>query len=561
MHYVQHGFARARSLPRRLLPIAWRKLGCEVSGHTEYVCKAILVACFLVTRLSGQAATYSEAETLVKAQRWDEGLTLVLTLLKNDPNNIRELNLAGLALTGKGDLEKANEYFRRCLRVDPHFVPALKNMGINEYNQSDMSAAEKHLLNASQQTPDDPVVNLYLGEMAYRQNRFKQAATYLSRSPQFVSRSNTVAAHFAISYLRTGEKEKGLEILRRLPPEQIEDQEEFSVGIALAQLDLPADSAPFLAALQNRHPDSYDIAFDLTLVYMMAKDYSSAIHSATELIKRGHETAELDSLLAESFEANNQTQRAVDSLRRAIELDPQDENNYLDFATLCMNHRAFDDATKVLQVGLRLHPRSESLTFMRGVLYGMQDEYELAEKDFQKAAELAPERNLGAVGLGVTYLEKGNAAHAITVLHDTLHQNPNDASLLYLLAEALLRNGAVAGSPEYAEAQASLEKSVRLNSNLCLPHVSLGSIYIDESRFAEAVAELEQARKIDPTERAAYSHLAVAYRRMGQFEKSREVLNALKDMIEKERRTTREKIKAESETKTTPDSSTKTIQQ
>ena len=48
---------------------------------------------------------------------------------------------------------------------------------------------------------------------------------------------------------------------------------------------------------------------------------------------------------------------------------------------------------------------------------------------------------------------------------------------------------------------------------------------------------------------------------MGQPEKSREVLNALKDMIEKERRTTREKIKAESETKTTPDSSTKTIQQ
>ena len=75
--------------------------------------------------------------------------------------------------------------------------------------------------------------------------------------------------------MQTGEKEKGLEILRRLPPEQIEDQAEFSVGIALAQLDLPADSALFLAALQNRRPDSYDIAFDLTLVYMMAKDFPS----------------------------------------------------------------------------------------------------------------------------------------------------------------------------------------------------------------------------------------------------------------------------------------------
>ena len=57
-----------------------------------------------------------------------------------------------------------------------------------------------------------------------------------------------------------------------------------------------------------------------------------------------------------------------------------------------------------------------------------------------------------------------------------------------------------------------------------------------------------------------YSHLAVAYRRMGHTEKSREVLNALKDMIEKERQTTRDKIKTESESKTAPDSSTKTIQ-
>jgi tetratricopeptide (TPR) repeat protein len=512
---------------------------------------ALLSAGTLVAQSPGHVATYSEAENLVRNHQWDHGLTVVQELLKRDPTNTRELNLAGLALTGKGDIQRANEYFHKCLSIDPKFVPALKNIGINEYNQSDLSGAKQHLLLAARLAPDDQVVQLYVGEIAYRRKDYQSAIQALGRSAQFVSRSDNVAAHLAISYIHTGEVQKGMEVLDRLSREQIGEQEEFAISIALAQHNMPDKAIPFLAALQQRVPDSYEIGFDVTLLNLMAKDYKSAIQTATGLITRGHETAELDNLLAESYEATDQTQKAVDALRRAIELDPQDESNYLDFATLCMTHRSYDAAMKVLNVGLQVHPQSESLTFMRGVLYGMQDEYELAEKDFQAAAELAPQNNLGVVGLGVTYLEKGNAARAIQVLREKLRQNPDDASLLYLLAEAIIRNGALAGSPEYAEAQAALEKSVRVNPDLCLPHVSLGSIYLDENRFADAAAQLEQARTIDPTERSAYSHLAVAYRRMGEPEKSKDVLNALKDMIERERRTTREKLKAESETSPT----------
>jgi len=55
---------------------------------------------------------------------------------EEDPNNTKELNLAGLALIGKGDIEQANEYFRKVLLVSPGFVPALKNLGIDEFNQN-----------------------------------------------------------------------------------------------------------------------------------------------------------------------------------------------------------------------------------------------------------------------------------------------------------------------------------------------------------------------------------------------------------------------------------------
>jgi len=54
------------------------------------------------------------------------------------------------------------------------------------------------------------------------------------------------------------------------------------------------------------------------------------------------------------------------------------------------------------------------------------------------------------------------------------------------------------------------------------------------------VNQFEQARAIDSRERSAYSHLAVAYKRLGQTEKSRQVIAALKDVIEQERHSGRE---------------------
>lgn len=491
------------------------------------------------------APSYDHAEALVRSHQWDEGLVLVRKLLEADPHNIKDLNLAGLALTGKGDIDQANDYFRKLLALSPEFVPALKNLGINEFNRKQYDPAQKHLLAARKQTPADPIVNLYLGEIAYRRQDYKTAAEGFAAAHDLVLRNPNASAHLAVSYFKTSQPQKAQEILDNLAPGAVEPESQFAIGLALEQQGLPQRAIPFLEAVQHQYPDSYDIGFDLILADIEAKAFPMAIDEARDLVNHGHETSELDNLLAEAYEGDNQIQPAVDTLRKAIALDPADEDNYLDFASLCMNQRSLQAGMQVLQVALASHPKSDRLVFMRGVLYAMQDEFEKAEQDFKLSAELAPQADLGYVGLGVSYLETGHDAQAIDILRHRLHDKPSDASLLYLLGEAILRTSAAPGSPAYTEAQTSLEKSVRINPNLCLPHVSLGTIYLDEDRPNDAVGQFEQARAIDPKERSAYSHLAVAYRQTGNTEKSKEVLNALKSLIEQERQATREKIKTD----------------
>lgn len=523
------------------------KRGRDAAAKSGWL--VFLLACYLglTPALMGQADDYTRAETQVRNHQWDEGLALVLQLLKREPGNARALNLAGLAFTGKGDIQQANEYFRKCLVVNPSFVPALKNLAINEFNQRQYAPAEKHLLVAQKNLPDDPVINLYLGEISYRQQNYPRATEAFGRAQNLVLQNPNTSAHLAVSYLESKQQPKALELLDQIQPNQIEPQSQFELGIALEQDNLPERSIAYLDPVHQRFPDSYDIGFDLILDYIAAKDYAHAIQMATDQISRGHETSELNNILAEAYEGNNDIKHAVDALRRAIALDPEDEDNYLDFASLCMNQSSFDAGMKVLEVGLKYHPKSDRLIFMRGVVYAMQDEFDLAEKDFELSAKLAPEGNFGYIGLGVTYLETGHDTQAIQVLRQRLREKPDDAGLLYLLGEGLLRTGASPGNAEYKEAQTSLEKSVSLNPNLCLPHVSLGTIYLDEGRTGDAVHEFEQARAIDPTERSAYSHLAVAYRRLGQTDKATEVLNALKEIIAEERQGLRDKMKTATE--------------
>jgi tetratricopeptide (TPR) repeat protein len=528
-----------------------RVLRCAV---TSSACLSFLILAALGTvgRADDSGAAYTHAESLIREHQWDQGLGILKQLLKSHPNDIRTLNLTGLAFTGKGDPEQADVYFKAALKMDPHFVSALKNLAINEFELKDLKEAQHHLQLALELKPDDPVINLYLGEIFFRRQEYQRAAEALSRAGDLAQRDANVAAHLAVSDLKTGRNDSALHSLDLIQTTDLTPQSQFLIGITLAQSDLMVRAIPYLEAVQRTYPASYDIGYDLALCYLAAKQYSQAITTVHGLIDSGHETAELDNVLAEAYVDNKETQSAVDALRRAIALDPEDDDNYLDFASLCMNNHAFDDASRVLAVGLRVHPNSARLIFERGILNAMQDHYDLAEKDFETASALDPEKNSGYIGLGVTYIETGKASQAIPLLRKRLLEQPDDANLLYLLGEALVRDGAGPGDKTFTEAQAALEKSIRLNPNLCLPHVALGSIYLQENRTEDAIKLFEEARLIDPREKSAYSHLAIAYRRAGQPDKAKEMVSFLRDINDQERTDPGQKVRAADEVASTP---------
>lgn len=536
MRSYQCGFGRFRPLLTAFAP--------------RLVSTLLLLACSLgFTGFSRRAVAanftaqndYNQAEVLVRNHEWDAGLSLLKPLLKAKPGNLKVLNLTGLAFTGKGQIVEANRYFERALTIDARFLPALRNLGINEYDSGQFDQAERHLSRALKQSPNDPVINLFIGQMAYKKGRFAQVASTLPNAQPFLSRDANLGAMLAISYLSLGEPQKAQALLSSVPASALNSEERFLLGIKLADAGLYEAAVPYLTVARNDERNSHNAAFDLAVCYLNLKQYADAEKVLAETIAAGGETSDLDNLMAEAYEGEHQTQKSVDAFHRAIALAPDNVDNYLDFASICIDHHDYAAALKVLEAGLETHPDSDRLFFERGIVYAMQDNTEMARKDFEKAATLSPQKDSNYKGLAILYLQNGNAAQAVSTLEQRLKAKPNDPDLLYLLGEALLRSGAQPGDALYSKAQTALEKSVKIDPSACLPHVSLGKLYLEQGRNKEAVLQLEQARADDPKEMSTYWQLATAYRKLGEPEKQKAAINALKQLIDQERSSPRDR--------------------
>jgi Flp pilus assembly protein TadD len=493
---------------------------------------ALLVTIPIATAATSE--TYNQAETLVRQGQWDEGIGLLTPLLKTEPENLKALNLLGIALTGKGDLVAANREFQHAIRIDPHFSPALKNLAINEFTQKDVKAAERDFSQALALAPNDSVVHAYLGHIAYSRHQYPNADIHLEKAGKLLQ-DPAVATELTESCLETGQQQRALDLLSALDGKGLSPRLQFGLGLALSRQGLYDRAIPYFQAVNAAHPESYDAAFNLAICQVLTKQFPQAIAVLNAIANRGHKTAELDNLLAEALEGNHQVQEAINALREATQLAPEDENNYVDLAALCTNYDAYDLGLQIIEVGLHYHPKSDRLIFQRGVVEAMQDRFDLAEKDFQLASQLAPEKNLTYVALGVSYMQTGHLPEAIRSLRQRTREKPNDPILLYLLGDALIRSGASPGDPAFAEAHTLLEKSVELNPQLAASQVDLAKLYLKENRLDDARNHLERAKAIDPRDKTAYSQLAVVYRRTGKPELANATLNTLNKLNEQDR--------------------------
>lgn len=440
----------------------------------------------------------SAVTAALRAEEFAKALEILQPALRQSSGNAQLWTLQGLAYSGEGHKKEALASFRNALKISPDYLPALEGASQLAYESGDRDAPIllQHVLRL---VPSDPTAHAMLAALACKRNNCPEAIAHFEQSGALLESQPVALREYGVCLARAKRYEKAIAVFQKLivlkPDEQYD-----RVRLAALQVTTgrTADAIETLQPALQRQPDSTVL-----------------------------------SLAAEAYEAQKATPRAVELLRQAIVQDPRNIDLYLQFADLSFVHQSFQVGVDMIDLGVKLQPKAAPLYVARGTLYAQLADYDHAEADFETANELDPQMTVSEAARGMLAEQKDDLDKALAVVRAKLSKRPNDAFLLYILADILVQKNPDVDSPEFKEAITSARKAAQLQPSLVSARDTLAKLYLQAGENQLAVNESRQSLRYNPDDQVALYHLIVGLRKTGQKAELPELLKQLAEVRQK----------------------------
>jgi tetratricopeptide (TPR) repeat protein len=256
----------------------------------------------------------------------------------------------------------------------------------------------------------------------------------------------------------------------------------------------------------------------------------AAAEQAASLAESGHCAEAVPLLLKSAHVADKELQKRIglDGVRCATVLSQQDalfeflRNLSRQFphdpeVLYVLTHAFSDLSTHAARELATTAPNSVPALEMDADASEMQGKWDQAEKDYRKILEQNPRYPGIHFRLARLLLSKPNptpdfAEQAKKELQEELAIDPSNAGAEYVLGE-LARQ-----AQDLPAAEQHFSKATQLEPNFADAYLGLGMSLLGEKKYAEAVAPLEKAVKLQPGNPAGHYSLATAYSRTGRKE-------------------------------------------
>jgi tetratricopeptide (TPR) repeat protein len=460
-------------------------------------CISFLMAGALSLAATAQSPADSSLLAAIGAGHYDEAVKLVDVSLQSRPQDPWLWTMRGMALDGMGSSAASLKSLDKALTLNPKYVPALKAASQFAYQRHNARAPE-YLNRLLAIRPDEAAANAMAGVLEFEAHNCIRAIPHFEKSAQLVLNDETSATEYAACLF-----------------------DEHRI----------ADSVSILDQAFRLHPSSANLRYDLALSQSESGRNADAL--STLQSSEDNDSGMLNLRASIESEAGNPAAAFAD-LKRAAEMSPLEERNYVDMALLCLDHYQEQRAVDALTLGISRLPKAPALYAVRGIAFAQLSKYDEATQDFAQATELDPKSLFGKVARTVLDMETDKPEAARQTLLKQLEKNPNDPETNTLLADLLIHQGATPSTPEFGQAKAAVMRALQKKPDSIDALNLMGKIECDEDNLAGALPYFERAYRLDPQNHTTLNQMLLIYRKLGRKEDAARVADQLKSSFVKE---------------------------
>lgn len=333
------------------------------------------------------------------------------------------------------------------------------------------------------------------------------------------------------------------ELLATLARDPSSFRPNHQLGVLYLNSKQYAKAIPPLERALRAEPANQEVQYDLVRADQGAGDVSQARQLVHTFVAK-QKSADLCRVAAELDEQSGDPLSAVREYEEAAKLDPS-EQNYFEWGSDLLLHRAVWQALAVLRTGANAYPKSIRMQTAFGTALFAGARYDQAAQRFCLGSDLSPQDPHPYVFMGKIQVAAPEPLACIEPrLARFVQLEPNNAEANFLYAMSILkRQGQKVNEAEVGQAKALLVKAISLDPKYGEAYLQLGILNASEGSFEQAIHLYKEAIAADPHLADAHYRLGVAYDRTGQqamakqeFQLHDQIKQEESDQIEKERK-------------------------
>ena len=455
----------------------------------------------------------------------------------------------GVLQARSGDATRAEAALKKATALDSTGITAMMTLGSFYEQQRRWTPAAEEFQAAITRAPNNPMPRAALASVYMNQGQDALAEKTLVETKEQLKDDPAAYRMLGDYYLGRGENTKALTEFSALASQHPKDRQVRKTYIQLLVLNHRIDEAASLTddLLKSSPQDIEGLALRGEIQLQQGK-VDDSIQTLQKALHASSDNPFAHYQMGLALRQKGKSQEAETELREAVRLSPSLYEAWRALGEIAVQRADWTGLHNIAVELKKIAPRAAEGYLFDATSLMNQNDAASAEADLNQLVAIAPDKGLGYVKLGQlrviqkrlneaetffrqalshepTSVEaiqglvdvdfrRNKADDALQLLKTTIEQNPNNAQLFVLQAQALLQN------KQPAEAEKSIERALQIDQQNVNALVLLAQLQAGRGARDEAISTYQRAVGIAPNSAALQVALGGLYESAGNWQKA-----------------------------------------